>query len=149
MDQTRMLLQSIVENARMGADACGQLLEKCRNADLREELLREREQYENAARSAEGQLQARGIQPHPKGAMACMGMWMGMQFNTMTDTSASHIAEITIQGANMGVVEITKMRNSCPDAGAEAQGVASNLIAQQQDAIDRLKAFLQEKVVVE
>ncbi len=149
MDQTRILLQSIVENARMGADACGQLLDRCADEGMRQELTREWAFYEGAARSAEDQLQARGIRPHPKGAMARMGMWMGMQFNTMTDSSASHMAEITIQGASMGVVEITKMRNSCPDASAEAQGVASNLITQQQEAIERLKAFLREKVVVE
>lgn len=148
MDQTRSLLQAIVENGRMGADACGQLLEKCGDAALREELARERDFYESATRAAEGALEARGISPRPKGMMARMGLWMGMQFNTMTDESASHMAEITIQGASMGVVEITKARNSFPDADEEAQGIAANLIARQQEAIDRLKAFLREQVVV-
>lgn len=149
MDQTRNLLQSIVENARMGADACGQLLEKAEEEGIRGELIREREDYERAARDAEAQLERRGVQPHPKGAMARMGMWMGMQFNTMMDASEAHLAELTIQGASMGVVEITKARNDNPDASEEAQGVAARLIADQQAAIDRLKAFLREKVVVE
>lgn len=149
MDQTRSLLQTIVENGRMGAEACGELLQKTEDAALREELMREREFYESAVRDAEAQLQARGVKPHPKGAMARMGMWMGMQFNTMTDTSASHIAEITIQGADMGVVELVKARNSNPDASAEAQGIASSLVANQQEAIERLKAFLRQKVVVQ
>jgi len=48
----------------------------------------------------------------------------------------------------MGVVEITKARNSYSDADAQAHGIASNMITRQQDAIERLKSFLNEKTVV-
>ena len=148
MDQTQKLLQSIVENSRMGEDACAQLLDRAQDMALRGELMREKQFYAQAAQAAENCLAGMGVKPHPKGPMARMGLWMGMQINTMADTSASHIADITIQGATMGVVELTKMRNSYPDADAEAQGIAAHLIEQQQGAIERLKAFLREKVVV-
>ena len=148
MDQTQKLLQSIVENSRMGEDACDQLLQRAQDAALRQELMREKEFYGCAARDAENKLCAMGAKPHPKGPMARMGLWMGMQMNTAMDTSASHLADIVIQGATMGVVELTKARNSNPDADAEAHGIAANLITRQQESIDRLKAFLREKVVV-
>ena len=74
-----------------------------------------------------------------------MGLWMGMRINTIADRSASHIADIVIQGATMGVVELTKARNFNPDADAQAQGIESFLITKQQEAIDRLKRFLAEK----
>ena len=48
MDQTQKLLQTIVENARMGADACDQLMSKTDDMSLRQELMNERQQYENA-----------------------------------------------------------------------------------------------------
>ena len=136
MDQTQKLLQTIVENARMGEDACRQLFDRTEDLNLREELNREKRDYENAAAQAEGMLER-------------MGMWMGMQFNTMTERSTSHIAELLIQGCTMGVVEITKVRSTCPDADADAQGVASGLITCQQEAIERLKSFLGAKVMVE
>lgn len=145
MDQTQKLLQSIVENARMGADACDQLLEKTDDMALRQELMNERQQYENASREAEARLMQMGAKPHPKGPMARAGMWMGMEMNTMMDKSASHIADMLIQGSTMGVVEMTKARNSLPDADAQAQGIASALITSQQEAIDRLKSFLKQK----
>ena len=108
----------------------------------------EKQQYAASAQDAEKLLFAQNIHPQPKGPMARMGLWMGMQINTATDQSASHIADITIQGATMGVVALTKARNSFTEADAQAQGIASNLITKQQEAIDRLKAFLSERVVV-
>lgn len=149
MNQTEKLLQCIVENGRLGEDACDQLLSRTDDMNLRRELMLEKQQYAEAVRDAETRLCDMGIHPQPKGLSTRMGMWMGMQMNTAMDRSASHIADMLIQGATMGVVEITKARNSYADADAEAQGIASNLITRQQDAIDRLKAFLNEKVVVE
>lgn len=148
MNQTQKLLQTIVENGRMGEDALDQLLTRTEDINLRRELMQEKEDYASAARDAETMLYEQGVRPEPKGPMARMGLWMGMQINTATDQSASHIADITIQGATMGVVALTKARNSFTEADAQAQGIASNLITKQQEAIDRLKAFLSERVVV-
>lgn len=149
MNQTEKLLQCIVENGRLGEDACDQLLSRTEDMELRKELMLEKQQYAEAVRDAETRLCDMGVHPQPKGMGTRMSMWMGMQMNTAMDRSASHIAEILIQGATMGVVEITKARNAYSDADAEAQGIASNLITRQQDAIDRLKSFLNQKVVVE
>ena len=148
MNQTQKLLQMIVENGRMGEDACDQLLSRTENMEMRKELMQEKQDYAAAARDAEALLYDQGVKPEPKGPMARMGLWMGMQINTAMDKSNSHIADIVIQGATMGVVELTKARNTYTDAGAEAQGIASNLITKQQEAIERLKTFLSEQVVV-
>ena len=148
MNPNVKLMQSIVENGRMGEDACEQLLQKTEDMALRQELMREKQDYASAVRAAEEKLCELGVKPHPKGPMARMGMWMGMEMNTAMDTSASHIAEIVIEGATMGIVELTKARNDNPDADAGAQGIAANLIARQQESIDRLKNFLREKAPV-
>ena len=142
MNQDLSLLQKIVEGARSGADACSQLADRCEDDGMCRELRTQRNDYESAARDAEALLEKQGVRPRPKGAMARAGMWFGMQVNTMMDRSASHIADICIQGATMGIVEMTKARNACPDAGADAHGVAAWLIERQQQAIDRMKNFL-------
>lgn len=145
MDQSYGLLQAIVENGRTGADACGQLLKKTEDAKLRDELMLEKQHYEQCARDAEKAIAQLGREPHPKGMAARMGMWMGMQINTMIDKTSTHVAEMLIEGATMGVVELTKAKNSFPDADAHAQGIASDLIVKQQEAIERLKGFLLQK----
>lgn len=148
MDQTQKLLQEIIKNSRTGADACEQLLVKTEDIGLREELMKEKQIYSDAVRDAEAKMYAMGARPQPLGVTERAGMWMGMQMNTITDKSPSHIADMVIQGATMGIVSLTKARNSFSEADAEAQGIASWLITEQQEAIDRLKVFLQEKVKV-
>ena len=148
MNQTQQLLQRIVENGRMGEDACDQLLTRTDDVELRKELMLEKQHYAAAARDAEARLYEQGVKPEPKGPMARMGLWMGMQINTAVDQTASHIAEIVIQGLTMGIIELTKARNSYSDADAESQGIAANLITKQQESVERLKSFLNEKVMV-
>lgn len=147
MNQTEKLLQCIIENGRLGEDACDQLLNKTEDMNLRKELMLEKQQYAEAVRDAETRLCDMGVHPQPKSMSTRMGMWMGMQMNTIMDHSPSHIADMLIQGATMGVVEITKARNAYGDADAQAQGIASNLITRQQESIDRLKTFLNEKSI--
>lgn len=142
MDQTQKLLQSIVENARTGLDACEQLLAKTKDPGMRDELMTQRAQYQNFAHDAERSLYDAGGRPHAKSPLQRMGMWMGVQMNTMTDDSASHIADIAIQGLTMGVIGMTRDRANLPEADAHAQGIASSFITAQQENIDRLKPYL-------
>lgn len=148
MDHTKYLLQSLVENARMGEDACDQLVKRAEDKEIRNQLLSLQQQYAEAAKNAEQRLMSLGGKPEPKGMMARMGMWMGMQFNTALDQSAGHIAEIAIQGADMGIVEITKALNSYPQADGESRGIANAMVAFQQQAADAMKAFLRADAVV-
>jgi len=145
MEQTEKLLQSIVENARMGIYACEQLLTKSDDFKIRKEIMLEKQHYSEIARDAEQRMFEKGIEPKPEGMMQRMGMWMGMQMNTISDRSPEHLADMLIQGATMGIVEMTKARNSNPGASADAQGIASAFIEKQQAAIDRLKSFLLQK----
>ena len=145
MNQTYKLLQSIVENARTGADACDQLLKKTDDEKMRDELMAEKQHYEQFAKDAEKAIADMGHHLHPKGMMERCGMRIGMEFNTMIDKTSTHIAEMLIEGATMGVVEITKAKNTFTEADAHAQGIASDMIVKQQEAIERLKSFLMQK----
>ena len=148
MDHSIQLLQDVVRNARSGQAGAELLLQKVEDPGMRGELTVERERYQAAAREAERALTASGGEPEPLGPMARAGMWLGTQMNTLTDTSNAHIAEMVIQGATMGVIEMTKARNSCPDADSHAAGIASRFIVMQNDIIDRQKAYLKEPVRV-
>lgn len=148
MDETIQLLKDVAKNARTGEEALGQLLEKVESPEMRGELDRELRQYRLAARQAESALERAGAVPEPVGAMQKAGMWMGTQMNTLTDRSNAHIAEMVIQGATMGIIEMTKARNTCPDAAPDAAGLASRFIVDQNDIIERQKAYLREPALV-
>ena len=145
MEQTEKLLQSIVENARMGISACEQLLKKADENEIRQEIMLEKQHYSSIARRGEQLMYENGAEPKPEGMMQRMGMWMGMQMNTISDHSSAHLADMLIQGATMGIVEMTKARNSNPDASGQAKQIAADFITGQQEAVDRLKSFLLQK----
>ena len=142
MNQTQKLLETVIENARLGEYACEQLLSKTDDDEMRRELALEKKEYVSIAGDAEKRLERMGLPIQHKDMKTRMGMWMGLQMNTMMDKTSTHIAEMLIEGATMGVVEITKARNSFPDADADSHGIASRMITKQQETIERLKKLL-------
>lgn len=147
MNETIQLLQDVVRSARTGEAAIGQLMDKAESPEMRGELSREREQYRAAAREAESALAAAGGHTEPVGMLQKAGMWVGAQMNTLTDRSNAHIAEMVIQGATMGIIEMTRSRSTYPDADADAASLASRFIVEQNDIIDRQKAYLADRVL--
>ena len=62
--------------------------------------------------------------------------------NTLADASSEHIAEILINGSNMGIVEMTKQMNRLPDADAGAKRLAEEFLRGEQRHIEELKSYL-------
>ena len=109
---------------------------------MRDELIREKEDYAVTRRESERALVNAGGRAEPVGPLARAGMWAGLEMETLADRSNAHIAEIVIQGATMGVIEMTKALNSYDGADATARDLASRFVVQQNETIDRQKAFL-------
>ena len=141
MNETVQLLQDVVRNARTGQDAVEHLMRKA-GGGMRDELIREKEDYAVTRRESEDALKNAGGAEEPVGAMERAGMWMGLEMETLADKSDAHIAELVIQGATMGVVEMTKALNSYGNADAHAKDIANRFVQRQNDAIERQKGFL-------
>ncbi len=145
MDQTESLLQAVWENGRMGEDSLKLLIDDC-SGKLRQDMAAQKARYADAARDAEQRLYAMDLKPRAANPVARAGLWMGMRMNTLTNKSEAHIADILVQGATMGILDLTKARNSNPDADANAQGIAAALIESQQAFIDQMKAYLYQEI---
>ncbi|MBR3153126.1 MAG: hypothetical protein IKF52_05985 [Clostridia bacterium] len=66
----------------------------------------------------------------------------GIVFNTMMDNSTSKIAEILIQGNEMGIVKGRKMLNQSTDIDKETQGILNRFVDFQERNIESLKKYL-------
>ena len=142
MNETVQLLQDVVRKARSGQDAVEHLMQKTEEGRMRQELIREKEDYAVTRRESERALVNAGGRAEPVGPLAKAGMWAGLEMETLADRSDAHIAEIVIQGATMGVIEMTKALNSYDGADAGARDLASRFVVQQNETIDRQKVFL-------
>ena len=117
-------------------------MQKTEAGAMRDELIREKEDYAVTRRDSEQALVNAGGRAEPVGPLAKAGMWAGLEMETLADRSDAHIAEIVIQGATMGVIEMTKALNSYGGADVGARDLASRFVAQQNETIERQKAFL-------
>ena len=142
MNETVQLLQDVVRNARTGQDAVEHLMQKAEDGRMRNELMRERRDYDDTRRASERALANAGGREEPVSPLGKAGMWAGIEMQTLADRSDAHIAELVIQGATMGVIEMTKALNTYDGADAGARNLASRFVVQQNETIDRQKEFL-------
>ena len=68
--------------------------------------------------------------------------WMGIELNTLTDKSNSQIAEILIQGNDMGVIKGTKLLNNMDFEDTKIQNILKDFVRLQQKNINSLKKYL-------
>jgi len=67
--------------------------------------------------------------------------WYGIEMRTLTDKTTSKIAELLLQGTNMGIIEGRRLLNN-KDINDEVNSIISDYVAMQEKAVERLKQFL-------
>lgn len=137
-------LACIYENVKMGADAIINLLPKVEDSRLKSDMSVQMSGYEKFAAQAREELKGLGIEAEEKGFMAKAMAKIGMQMNTMVDTSSSHIAEMMIQGSNMGIIEMNKCINACERGRCEdgAVKLAREILTFEEKNLERMKQYL-------
>ncbi len=141
---TKSFLDSLYKNVKMGADSIIDLMPKVKDQGMREEMTAELEHYEGFAKEIRDILFKNGDEPKEESMMAKMGTKMGVMMNTMMDDSTSHIADMMIQGATMGITDTTKLireheNTSCSE---DALALARRTVKYEEESIERLKKFL-------
>ena len=141
MNANETLLNELYKNTTMGGDSLINLMDKAEDPAMRSEMTRELEKYREYSNRAAELLGERGLKPEEPGMMAKAGSKMGMAFNTMLDTTTSHLAELMINGAVMGIININKQLNSAEHDG-EARKLAEDVLAFEKSTADHLARFL-------
>ena len=62
--------------------------------------------------------------------------------NTLTDKSNSKIAELLIQGGDMGIIKCQKLLNHNPHAEENVKNLLNEFMNFQRNSIDKMKEFL-------
>lgn len=142
MTTTIDLMQDICKNAEMGRDSLSHLLTKIDDSELQRTLKAQMEEYDRIYRKADELLRAEGGKPEQAGMMAKTMAHVMTDVKTMVDDSAGNISEMVIEGCNMGITKMTKHLNEYDGQNREAVALANRHIANLQQNIDALHAFL-------
>ena len=79
--------------------------------------------------------------PHETNMMNKVMTWYGVEMKTFNDTSNSKIAELILQGINMGIIEGKKIYNS-KKMNMKVKSIVKEYIDMQEEYVEILKKFL-------
>ncbi len=135
-------LNKIYENAHMASEAIDMLLPKVENENLSNELNEEKAEYGKFCDGCIKLLEESSKKPKPQNPLSKLGLWSGIQLNTLTDRSDDKIAEIMIQGNDMGVVDITRLLNEYDNLEEKYKNLAESLVSFEEESTQIMKDFL-------
>lgn len=136
------ILNEINKAAKMGMDSITYVSEKVSDENMKENLSTQYTGYGKIVEKVNTQFEKYGEIPDEEPTKDKIMGWMGVQMNTITDKSNSHIAEMMIQGANMGIVECQKLMNHNPQAEQGVKDILNDFMNFSQNNIEKMKEYL-------
>ena len=140
----KTLLDEMYKNVKMGADSIVNVMPSVEDKTIREELTAQLERYGEYAHKIEDILYSDGSSPKEESMITKMSSKLGIKFNTMMDSTSTHIAEMIIEGATMGVTNMTRLlreyeNTACPE---KILSLARDIIEYEEATIETMKRFL-------
>jgi hypothetical protein len=137
-------LDEIYKGAKMGADSIIHLLPHVRDDALRSVMTQQLDGYEKYATRADAALSERDCAAREEGVVTRISARVGMSLQTLLDSSSTHIAEMMIEGSNMGITELTRLANRLEeeDPCSEALRLAREVIRFEERNVELLKRYL-------
>lgn len=136
------ILTELHKDAKMGMDSISYVSKKVKDPEFKDNLSFQYTQYSQFLDRINKLFENYGEIPKENNMSEKMMTWMGIQMNTIDDKSTSHIAEIMIQGTDMGIISGRKLLNSNPNLTDDVKSLLNNFISTQENNIAQLKKFL-------
>ena len=136
------ILRELNKGVKIGMDSLTFVSDKVGDEIMKDNLSYQYKLYNEILDETSDLFSKYGEVPNDSDLGTKMMNWTGVQFNTMTDKSNSHIAELLIQGNTMGIIEGRKLLNQNPNASLDVQNVLNKFITLQENNVEKLKTFL-------
>ena len=142
MEENINALDEIHKGACMGMDAISFVLDKVEDDYLKKVLKKEYDEYQKIAGKIEKIYpNYNDVNPHETGKITKAMTWYGIEMKTLTDKSNSKIAELLLQGFNMGIIEGKRILNQ-KKINKEVADIIEKYVEMQEKDVETLKSFL-------
>lgn len=136
------ILDELNKGCCMGSDAVKFILDKIENKKFKEVCENLLEQYEDMEEKINKIYDTYSDdEPHETTAMNKVMTWSGIQMRTMGDGSDSKLAELLLQGLNMGIIEGRRLINQ-KDEDPKVKEVMQEYVDVQEEYVEKIKEFL-------
>ena len=100
------VLAEVHRNCQLALQSISDILPEVDDTAVKEELLRQHEEYERIGSKASILAKDKNIELKNPSPIKKAMMWTSIKMNAMKDDSRAHIAEMMVQGTVMGITEI-------------------------------------------
>lgn len=142
MDGNTELLNELYQNAQMGVNTIGQLIDITDSTEFKQHLQAQYAEYREMCGEAEALLKRKGYDEKGIGTFAKVRTYLMINMQTLSDKSPSHIAEMLMVGSNMGIINAIKNLKKYEHADKESLKLLKRLLRFEENNVQRLKAFL-------
>ena len=143
-NETAQFLDRMYKNVKMGSESIVTLMPKVKDEALRTEMTRELSKLEGYSSQIGKMLYAEGVTPKEESIVTRFSSKMGMNMNTMLDSTSSHIAEMMMEGYTMGITDMTKdiRERENKKVSESSLKLAREIVAFHEDSFGEMKKFL-------
>jgi len=142
MNPNLELLDAIYQSAAMAANSLEALMPKAEATPLYTELDRQQSEYQSFAVKADELSAAYQQPPQQPGALQKAAQWAGIQWNSLLDTSPSHLAGMVIQGGQSSVTDLTRQLKEHCLCDKPVTALGQDLLQYEQRALEQMKQYL-------
>lgn len=142
MNGNTELLNFVYQNSEMGVDTINQLTKIADDKDFKLHLQAQFDGYVKTHNAARKLLNENGFDEKGISGIDKIKTYMMINLQTLTDNSASHIAEMLIIGSSMGIIEAVKKLHQYSNANSDILDLMSDLQRFEERNIEKLKEFL-------
>lgn len=142
MNANTEMLNFIYQNSQMGVTTISQLLDIVEDQEFKKHLNSQLDEYKEIHKLARQKLNENGYDEKGIGAFDKIKTYLMINMQTLTDRSASHIAEMLIIGSNMGVINAVKNLKKYHNVEQDIKNLMERLLKTEENNIQELKAFL-------
>ena len=136
------VLDELNKGSCMGVDAIDFILDKVEDEDFKKVLTDQKDEYEKMTDKI-GNLykEYSDEEPHETNTMTKAMTWMGVEMRTMTDHTTSKLAELMLQGTNMGIIEGRRLLNN-KSGNEKIDKLVEEYVNMQEKFVEILKKYL-------
>ena len=136
------LINALYQNADMGISSIKKLYPKIQNKNLKNEMKEQLINYKQQKNKYTDMMRTNKIAVEKISPAVKAMTSMGIALNCAKDSSSEHIAEMLVQGTNMGIIKINQAMNRASQSNNRFIDEAQMMLKKEQRYIDNLKKYL-------
>ena len=141
---TKELLEGLYKNVNMESESLTQMISKVKGRELSAELTSQLSSYGDFSSRIESELKTSTGEKPDKGMLSSLSTKLGLEMNTLMDSSDQRIAQMVIEGTTMSITDTIRLvrdyeNSNCRESALE---LAKGVVTFQENAVERTKSYL-------